>query len=65
MSKVPEQKLISTLSSWSISPFPVNRGSLVNISAIMQPTDHISTAVEYFFAPRRSSGALQCKSNTR
>lgn len=34
-------------------------GSFKRSSAKMQPTDHISTAVEYFSAPRRISGALQ------
>jgi hypothetical protein len=31
---------------WSISPSPGNSGSPVSISAKMQPTDHMSTAVE-------------------
>lgn len=34
-------------------------GSFKRSSAKMQPTDHISTAVEYFSAPRSISGALQ------
>ena len=47
-----------TLSSWSNSVFPLNNGSLAKSSAIMQPNDHMSIAVEYSFAPKRSSGAL-------
>jgi hypothetical protein len=31
---------------WSASPSPGNSGSPVSISARMQPTDHMSTAVE-------------------
>lgn len=50
---------IFTLSSWSASDFPLNNGSFDNSSAIMHPNDHISIAVEYCFAPNRSSGALR------
>ena len=48
----------NTLSSCSNSVFPLNNGSLARSSAIMHPTDHISIAVEYSFAPSNSSGAL-------
>ena len=33
--------------SWSISPFPLKSGLRSMNSAKMQPTDHMSTAVEY------------------
>lgn len=42
----------------SISLLAWKRGSLRRSSANMQPTDHMSTAVEYVLAPRRISGAL-------
>ena len=41
----------------SISESPGKRGFLVHISANMQPTDHMSTPVEYCRPPRRISGA--------
>ena len=41
----------------SISESPGNSGFRVHISAKMQPTDHISTPVEYCRPPRRISGA--------
>jgi len=41
----------------SISESPGNRGFRVHISAKMQPTDHMSTPVEYCRPPRRISGA--------
>ena len=41
----------------SISESPGNRGLRVHISANMQPTDHMSTPVEYCLPPRRISGA--------
>lgn len=53
-----EEEETTTLSIWSASLVPLNKGFLANISAIIQPTDHMSTAVEYFFAPSSSSGAL-------
>ena len=37
----------------------MNRGSLAKNSAIIQPKDHMSTAVEYCLHPNRSSGALE------
>lgn len=42
----------------SSSPFAWKRGSFNSSSANMQPTDHISTAVEYVVAPSNISGAL-------
>lgn len=51
--------LTFTLLSWSNSVFPLNKGSFDNSSAIIHPNDHISIAVEYCLAPKRSSGALQ------
>ena len=42
----------------SISLFPLNKGSFAKSSASIHPKDHISIAVEYCFAPNRSSGAL-------
>lgn len=41
----------------SISESPGNKGFRVHISAKMQPTDHMSTPVEYCRPPRRISGA--------
>lgn len=41
----------------SISESPGNKGLRVHISAKMQPTDHMSTPVEYCRPPRRISGA--------
>jgi len=41
----------------SISESPGKRGLRVHISAKMQPTDHMSTPVEYCRPPRRISGA--------
>lgn len=38
---------LNILLSWSISDFPGNRGFLVRNSAIIQPTDHMSTGHEY------------------
>jgi len=49
--------VLNTLSSCSNSVFPLNNGSLARSSAIIQPTDHISIAVEYSFVPSNSSGA--------
>ena len=43
----------------SISPFAWKRGCFRRSSAKMQPTDHMSTAVEYVVAPSRISGALE------
>ena len=43
----------------SISPLAWKSGSFNSSSAKMQPTDHMSTAVEYVVAPRRISGALK------
>jgi hypothetical protein len=40
----------------SISESPGNKGFRVHISAKMQPTDHMSTPVEYCRPPRRISG---------
>lgn len=40
----------------SISESPGKRGLRVHISAKMQPTDHMSTPVEYCRPPRRISG---------
>ena len=54
-----DNKLKHTLSSWSNSVFPLKSGSFDNSSAMIQPNDHISIAVEYCFAPSRSSGALK------
>lgn len=50
--------MVFTLSNWSISLLPGNSASLFNSSAKMQPTDHMSIAVVYSFAPSNSSGAL-------
>jgi hypothetical protein len=52
------QSKLNTLSSCSNSVFPLNNGSLARSSAIIQPTDHISIAVEYSFVPNNNSGAL-------
>lgn len=41
----------------SISESPGNSGFRVHISAKMQPTDHMSTPVEYWRLPSRISGA--------
>lgn len=42
----------------SSSPLAWNSGSFRRSSANMQPTDQMSTAVEYSVAPNRISGAL-------
>lgn len=47
------------MDSSSISPFAWKSGSFSISSAKMHPTDHMSTAVEYFVAPSRISGALR------
>lgn len=49
---------LNIMESISISPLAWNNGSLRSSSAKIQPTDHMSTAVEYVVAPRRISGAL-------
>lgn len=46
------------LKIWSISESPVKSAFLCAISAIMQPTDQMSTGVEYCFCPSKISGAL-------
>ena len=43
----------------STSPLAWKSGSFKSNSAKMQPTDHISTAVEYVVAPSNISGALE------
>lgn len=48
-----------TLLTWSISPRPGSKGSRRISSPKMHPIDHMSTAVVYSVAPKRSSGALQ------
>jgi hypothetical protein len=62
---VPSVLKIRKISSISESPasqslllseIPGKRGVRLDISAKMQPTDHISTAVEYWREPRRTSG---------
>ena len=46
------------LKIWSISESPLKSGiPFIAISATMHPTDHISRAVEYWRAPKRTSGA--------
>ncbi len=46
------------LKIWSISESPLKSGiPFKTISAMMHPTDHISRAVEYWRAPKRTSGA--------
>ena len=42
----------------SISWYAWNNGLNMHISKKIQPTDHISTAIEYSVAPSKSSGAL-------
>lgn len=59
--KITKIEKENTLSIWSNSVFPLNSGSFDNSSAIMQPKDHISIAVEYCFVPNKSSGALYQK----
>ena len=49
----------NTLSSWFISLFPLKRGSFAKKSSIIQPTNHISTSVEYLLAPKSISSSLQ------
>lgn len=46
------------LSTWLSVELPGNTGFPKNISPRMHPTDHISTAFEYFEEPRSISGAL-------
>jgi hypothetical protein len=41
--------------SWSVSLVPENRTLFVRSSAIKQPIDHMSTAVEYNWAPAWSA----------
>jgi hypothetical protein len=48
----------------SISESPGKSGLRVHISAKMQPTDHMSTPVEYWRPPRRISGARYHKVTT-
>jgi len=49
---------LNIIESSSTSDFAWNSGSLRRSSAKMQPTDHMSTLVEYVVAPNRISGAL-------
>lgn len=49
---------LNVLSNWSICESPGNSGCIVNISANIHPTLHISTAVEYCGLPNNISGAL-------
>ena len=58
---IKKQEVNLTLSSCSTSFFPLNSGHFATNSPIMHPTDHISTAVEYSFVPKRISGALEIK----
>lgn len=44
--------------NWLRVVFPGNKGCLLTSSAKIQPTDHMSTALEYFYDPRTISGAL-------
>lgn len=43
---------LKTLFIWSISDFPGKRGFWVRSSPNMQPTDHMSTAVEYSYGEK-------------
>lgn len=49
---------LKIIESNSTSDLAWKSGSLRMSSAMMQPTDHMSTPVEYVVAPRRISGAL-------
>lgn len=40
-------RVLNILFNWSTSDLPVNRGSIAKNSAKIQPTDHMSTGVEY------------------
>lgn len=50
-------KIRNILNSSSISESPGNNGPILDISAKIQPTLHISMAVEYVFVPSNTSGA--------
>jgi hypothetical protein len=51
-------KSLKIIDKSSSSPLAWNKGSLRRSSAKMQPTDHMSIAVEYILAPIKISGAL-------
>ena len=53
---VPKMEMILWI--WSRKSYPGNRGVLPRSSAIMQPTDQMSTAFEYSLAFNITSGAL-------
>ena len=52
----PDSTYRKILKISSISESPGNKGLRVHISAKMQPTDHMSTPVEYCRPPSRISG---------
>ena len=58
LSVVGGPRSLNIIDNSSISPLAWKSGSLRRSSAKMQPTDHMSTAVEYVVAPSRISGAL-------